>query len=442
MASNNRKKASDQGNTLLYAVCSRNKTLKSIAPNYITQKIKNLGMDENNYSPEDLKQLEESLKIPKSLDRIQIWGLWGYCDIDWQLDSQTNLLIGRNGSGKTTLLRIVNAVVNEGPTKELDLVKYNYDFDAILLTFDNGQTLFFKKLTKIGETLESDAAKIQKDAKKHFHDNRIKYNGTHFLTKITLIENTPKGAGYWASSEAEHRFFRKNLPLSLISTFDNFVKDARLANIIAQMSDVYTDLDWELKRLIQAFKSYQYKLKKQEEEKTQVYYSEIDSIAQLDEVTTEDLLRQRRALQQIKELTMQTHQHENVFFDMLNEFLSSPKYPANTKKVEFDEDNDLVFRQVSSNKLLNFHQFSSGEKQLLIILLSVMIMEQKPAVLLLDEPEISLHIEWQMVFIEKIKKLNPNMQIIMATHADSMFFNSQWHQYIKRIEKLSTISSN
>jgi ABC-type cobalamin/Fe3+-siderophores transport system ATPase subunit len=435
MASNNKKK-SLSGDTNL-----------NIAPKYITQRIEDLGMDENNYSPEDVKQLEESLKIPKSLDRIQIWGLWGYCDIDWQLDSQTNLLIGRNGSGKTTLLRIVNAVVNEGPTKELDLVKYNYDFDAILLTFDNGQTLFFKKLTKIGESLKivnDDPAKIKKDAIKHLgtRANRQKYNGTRFLDDSIFIENTPKGAGYWASSEAEHRFFRKNLPLSLISTFDNFVKDARLANIIAQMSDVYTDLDWELKRLIQAFKSYQYKRKKQEEEKTQVYYSEIDSIAQLDEVTTEDLLRQRRALQQIKELTMQTHQYENVFFDMLNEFLSSPKYPANTKKVEFDEDNDLVFRQVSSNKLLNFHQFSSGEKQLLIILLSVMIMEQKPAVLLLDEPEISLHIDWQMVFIEKIKKLNPNMQIIMATHADSMFFNSQWHQYIKRIEKLSTISSN
>jgi predicted ATPase len=36
------------------------------------------------------------------LKRIQIKNLWGEVDIDWQLNSHVNILIGINGSGKAT----------------------------------------------------------------------------------------------------------------------------------------------------------------------------------------------------------------------------------------------------------------------------------------------------------------------------------------------------
>jgi ABC-type cobalamin/Fe3+-siderophores transport system ATPase subunit len=35
----------------------------------------------------------------------------------------------------------------------------------------------------------------------------------------------------------------------------------------------------------------------------------------------------------------------------------------------------------------------------------------------MDEPELSLHIEWQREIIPAIMKLNPNAQIIAATHS-------------------------
>jgi len=34
-----------------------------------------------------------------------------------------------------------------------------------------------------------------------------------------------------------------------------------------------------------------------------------------------------------------------------------------------------------------------------------------------DEPELSLHIEWQEKIISSIRDLNPNSQIIVATHS-------------------------
>ena len=43
------------------------------------------------------------------------------------------------------------------------------------------------------------------------------------------------------------------------------------------------------------------------------------------------------------------------------------------------------------------------------------------SILLLDEPENSLHIEWQHQLIDVIRKLNPNSQLIISTHSPSIF---------------------
>ncbi|MDR0982971.1 MAG: ATP-binding protein [Culturomica sp.] len=81
--------------------------------------------------------------------------------------------------------------------------------------------------------------------------------------------------------------------------------------------------------------------------------------------------------------------------------------------------NHLIFR--NGDETIPLHKLSSGEKQLLIILLKAFLMEEKPYILLMDEPEISLHIEWQYRLLEEIRKLNPNCQIITSTHSPSIF---------------------
>ncbi|GBQ13317.1 hypothetical protein CFR78_14335 [Komagataeibacter rhaeticus] len=34
-----------------------------------------------------------------------------------------------------------------------------------------------------------------------------------------------------------------------------------------------------------------------------------------------------------------------------------------------------------------------------------------------DEPELSLHIDWQENLVPSLKKINPNSQVIFATHS-------------------------
>ena len=80
---------------------------------------------------------------------------------------------------------------------------------------------------------------------------------------------------------------------------------------------------------------------------------------------------------------------------------------------------------------------SSGEKQYLIIMLTVLLEVNKEYILLMDEPEISLNIEWQETLLENIEKLNPNCQIIMTTHSPGILLNG-WGQMVTEMDKITT----
>ena len=81
---------------------------------------------------------------------------------------------------------------------------------------------------------------------------------------------------------------------------------------------------------------------------------------------------------------------------------------------------------------------SSGEKQLLIILLTVLLEDGREYVLMMDEPEISLHISWQYELLNWILKLNPNVQLIMTTHSP-MIFADGWGDKSIHMENITTI---
>lgn len=118
----------------------------------------------------------------------------------------------------------------------------------------------------------------------------------------------------------------------------------------------------------------------------------------------------------------------DVLFDLINKLFSNTG-----KKIRIGKSNNLFFD--TDNGFIFIEQLSAGEKQLLLILFKVFLMEEKPYVLLMDEPEISLHIGWQQDLIEIIRTLNPNCQLIIATHSPSIF-GKGWGDKITFMEKL------
>lgn len=77
-------------------------------------------------------------------------------------------------------------------------------------------------------------------------------------------------------------------------------------------------------------------------------------------------------------------------------------------------DEDIIV-ELENGEEIRPANFSSGEKQILHILIAVV--EVGHSSLLIDEPEISMHIEWQEQLVSAIQQINPEAQLIMATHS-------------------------
>lgn len=88
------------------------------------------------------------------------------------------------------------------------------------------------------------------------------------------------------------------------------------------------------------------------------------------------------------------------------------------KQIDIDGNKFIVY---SDGDMLPLQSLSSGEKQLLLILLIVFLSDEKESIILIDEPENSLDISWQYKLINLLVELNPNAQFFITTHSPSIF---------------------
>jgi len=116
------------------------------------------------------------------------------------------------------------------------------------------------------------------------------------------------------------------------------------------------------------------------------------------------------------------------FQDMVDELFEE------TGKKIVRTENEIRFSQIGET--LVPYQLSSGEKQMLAILLTVLVEDNLPYVLFMDEPEVSLHIEWQKRLIELILELNPNVQIILTTHSPAVIM-SGWMDKVTEVTDIT-----
>ncbi len=121
-------------------------------------------------------------------------------------------------------------------------------------------------------------------------------------------------------------------------------------------------------------------------------------------------------LSMLKDLRAAMHKQERIdkFFDLINSL-----FLMTGKTIDIDDKNRVIFRK--GRQIIDMEKLSAGEKQILLLLFTLFLMEDRSTVLLLDEPEISLHIEWQDRLIQLMLDLNPNCQIIMTTHSPNIF---------------------
>ena len=91
-------------------------------------------------------------------------------------------------------------------------------------------------------------------------------------------------------------------------------------------------------------------------------------------------------------------------------------------EISKDENSMPIFTD-SSGKKFGINELSSGEKQLFLRTLAIKMLEPENSIIMIDEPELSLHPKWQQKIVDVYRKIGRNNQIILATHSPHILGN-------------------
>ncbi len=243
-------------------------------------------------------------------------------------------------------------------------------------------------------------------------DRRVNIlSGVNGVGKSTIINRVVKGLS--AGGEFPSHMLKgvhlkvspqdaKWIRFDIIRSFDNPVINQEVLNKIGL--SIATELDWQIYNLQRKYLDYQVNVG-----------NRIIAALQSGEP---DAASKAQALSLPKK----------CFQDFVDEFF------ADTGKTIMRDANEIRLSQMGET--LNPYQLSSGEKQILVILLTVLVEDRRPYVLFMDEPEVSLHIEWQKKLVDTILQLNPNVQIILSTHAPAVIMNG-WLDHVTEVSDIT-----
>jgi predicted ATP-binding protein involved in virulence len=96
------------------------------------------------------------------------------------------------------------------------------------------------------------------------------------------------------------------------------------------------------------------------------------------------------------------------------------------KRIRITRDNGFeVVDNDNPKKILQLSQLSSGEKQEIVLFYDLIFDTKEKLLLLIDEPEISLHITWQKKFLDDLLEVSKQieLQAIVATHSPQVVSN-------------------
>ncbi len=316
----------------------------------------------------------------RTIKKVEIKNLWNKYDIEWNLNEDVNILAGINGSGKTTILDLIVGTIHSKLEERIMAM-----VDNVKITFNNDEH-------KAYINTSNEELPLPKT--------------TTILKRGEYGELSKKEAmffGNWQNTKKDDYHEQVPLGIDIISTFDQRLKVYEAVRTITD-GDVSTELDLQIYRLQKKYFEYQINIGKK-------------AIEALSSKQTVNDVQKRIGFK------------KNLFLDTIDAL-----FEPTDKKIDRNK-NELIFK--SGKQVLTPYMLSSGEKQLIIILLTALIQEDRSFVLFIDEPEISLHTDWQEKLIDNIRSLNNNAQIIIATHSPSIVLDG-WMDKVFEVPEIIT----
>lgn len=103
-------------------------------------------------------------------------------------------------------------------------------------------------------------------------------------------------------------------------------------------------------------------------------------------------------------------------FNEINEIFENLSINVKVEDISQDGRNIPIFTNSSGDEF-DINELSSGEKQLFLRTLAIKMLNPENSIILIDEPELSLHPKWQQRIVDVYRKIGKNNQIIIATHS-------------------------
>ena len=411
---------------------------------------------------------------------LNIEGLWGHLSFQSDFDEKINYIIGTNGTGKTTIINLIAAALTADHQK-LDKI----DFSKIEITLKSTNSLrkpkiivtkervslshheikyFFQETSK-SQKIEvplglAESSKLNEFYKRQLqlkvkdYTDEVKYSLERFVKvswlsvhryeiadKERLSDIDPRQS--FASSIdrklfalsndlvrffsllsqkfAEHTLeFQKKSFLSMlhqegVESIFTFSKELDIVKERKTLNEIFDVLGVEKRLSETKLKSHFDKLGKIQDRKKVAGVSVNDFATLYNAWRIHSLVTEYEELQEKKK---EIFKQRDTFITIINKMF------AGRKTISLSDKNELKVI-AKDGRHIPLNDLSSGEKQLLIILSEALVQNLDSVIYIADEPEISLHITWQEYLTDTILELNPNAQIIFATHSPDVVGSHQ-----------------
>lgn len=406
------------------------------------------------------------------LTHLKIRQLFGRFDYDVHLmDGGVSILTGPNGYGKSTILHILSSISSK---KIYEL--FELEFRMIELFFEDGYINRRRfRIEKKGNEFLIDGIHISSKSfrkmlnmenhqmPKYFWNNKSislfddNIEEKYFYNEINdsfFIEHFEEEAA--KEKNTEEKLFAAINEISKLCGKTRIISDQRLLKKINRngedgIEDTISSLPHALKDIIEGVSS-EYSVKANSLDSTypkrllssRYGISEMQYRRQLTEAQIKFKKLREYKLAEISLLEGGVYDERfadalKIYFedffskykvfenliDQLDLFTSVINNRLRFKYIEISKEKGFVLIDETQGKELELEKLSSGEKQEILLFFDLIFNTDNYEVLLIDEPELSLHISWQQQFMDdllKVTKMN-NLQVIIATHSPQIIGN-------------------
>ena len=418
------------------------------------------------------------------ITRVKAIGVHGRFDFDEELHEGMNILHGFNGAGKTTFLQIIANLLNS------DFYRFQHiTFKYIEVIYSNGNVLRLdyhtqKDTFRISKNSLRKMPEISKDFDNRVFKNPkiVNLNGFEPLVESLYIPAFRLIVDAWFYSRKDNllnnderiaqktlyarQVFGEFVPVidypSITEVIESLTKDLKEAKLklaiserkifLTYMSGFYNlglgesnqnlnadtsiTIEYEdIKKIIAELQNSQFQ--NEPESLNQLIIQIDDLFLQISNSTHQNSTNGTLILQTYHKLFTNLLEERKKCFKDLETYLNAVNRFLVDKKLVFEKKNDDSIESTFCFKYLNtspnesvideVQSLSSGEHQILGFIHACYFAKGK--IVLIDEPETSLHIDWQRDLLDSISQYSH--QFIICTHSPSV--PADYSDYLKKL---------